>query len=518
VYPGTHAATTPDKPAVVMAESGRILTYAELDDRSSRLAAALHDAGLRPGDIVALLSDNVPEAFEVYWAALRSGLYITAINHHLVPDEAAYIVQDSGAAVLIASAGVAELAADLATTTPGIRHRYAFGGDIDGHDSYATLIANAPACLERQPRGADMLYSSGTTGRPKGVKPPLPTFEVDEPGDALTAAVGALLELTPDDVYLSPAPIYHAAPLRWCGVAHSHGGTVVLMERFSAQGALDAIQRYGVTVLQMVPTHFVRMLQMPAETRQRADLSTLRLAVHAAAPCPPDVKQAMINWWGPILMEYYGSTEGNGLTIINSKEWAERPGSVGRALLGEIRICADDGAEVPVGEVGKVYFAREEVPFSYHNDPEKSAASQHPHHPAWTAVGDLGYVDEDGYLFLTDREAFTIISGGVNIYPQEIENVLALHPAIHDVAVVGVLDVEMGQQVKAVVQLRDGRVPSDGLAEEIISYVRERIAHFKAPKSVAFVDALPRTATGKLVKRTLTDRYASSAPAGGEAQ
>jgi fatty-acyl-CoA synthase len=359
-----------------------------------------------------------------------------------------------------------------------------------------------------------MLYSSGTTGRPKGVKPPLSGLRVDEPGDPLTALTGRAFGLNPADVYLTSAPIYHAAPLRWCGVVVAHGGTVVMMERFSAEGSLAAIEKHGVTVLQMVPTMFVRMLQLPEEVRAGYDLSTLRLAIHAAAPCPPEVKRAMIDWWGPILVEYYGSTEGNGLTLITTPEWEQKPGSVGRSVLGPAHICDETGAELPPGEVGTVYFERETLPFEYHKDPAKTADAQHPEHPSWTAVGDLGYLDPDGYLFLTDRKAFMIISGGVNIYPQEVENVLTLHPAIYDVAVIGIPDPEFGEQVKAVVHLRDGFTPGDDLAEELIGYVRDRLAHYKAPKSVDFADSLPRTPTGKLVKGELRRKYVEAATIG----
>jgi long-chain acyl-CoA synthetase len=286
------------------------------------------------------------------------------------------------------------------------------------------------------------------------------------------------------------------------------GGTVVLMERFDAEEALAAIERFRVTVTQMVPTMFVRMLQLPDETRTAYDTSSLRLAVHAAAPCPPDVKDAMISWWGPILVEYYGATEQHGTTVITTGEWRAKRGSVGKAAMGVLHICDDDGTELPAGEIGTIYFEREVAPFEYHNDPEKTTASRHPAHDNWCTVGDVGYLDEDGYLFLTDRKGFMIISGGVNIYPQEVENTLALHPKILDVAVIGVPDAEMGEQVKAVIQLRSGVTPSDELATEIITYVRDRIARYKAPKSVDFVSELPRSATGKLVKRVLIDRYA----------
>lgn len=490
-----------------MADSGSTVTYGQLDENSARLAAALRQLGLQPGDVIAVLSDNVPEAFEIYWAAVRSGLYVTFANWHLSPAEAAYIVADSGAQVVLASAGVASLGIEVAGLVPHVEHWYAFGGAIDGYKSYTELLEQAGPRLTDQPRGSEMLYSSGTTGRPKGIKPRLLPIQVDEPGESVTALLQHGFGFTADDVYLSPAPVYHAAPLKWCAAVQALGGTVVVMDRFDAEGCLAAIQRYKVTALQMVPTMFVRLLQLPEETRASCDTSSLRLAVHAAAPCPPDVKDAMINWWGPILAEYYGATEGHGVTLISTPEWRNKRGSVGKAAIGIVHICDDDGVEQPIGKSGVIYFERDEPPFIYHNDPEKTSESRHPGHDNWATVGDIGHLDEDGYLFLTDRKAFMIISGGVNIYPQEVENVLTMHPQIYDVAVIGIPHPEMGQEVKAVVQLRDGESPSDELATEIIDYVRERLARFKAPRSVDFVDELPRSATGKLVKRTLQERY-----------
>jgi long-chain acyl-CoA synthetase len=494
-----------------MAGSGRVVTYGQLDDNSARLASALHGLGLRKGDVIALLTDNAAEAFDVYWAAMRSGLYVTAVNRHLAPGEAAYILQDTGARVVIASAGVRALSEQIVRLVPNVDYWYCFGGPVDGYAPYTELLAAAGSRLTDQPRGAEMLYSSGTTGRPKGIKPHLLPIQIDEPGEPLLALLEQAFKINSEDVYLSPAPLYHSAPLRWCGVVHALGGTVVLMERFDAEAALAAIQQYRVTVTQMVPTMFVRMLQLPDDIRNAYDVSSLRLALHAGAPCPPDVKDAMITWWGPILVEYYGATEAHGITIITSEEWRSRRGSVGKAALGVAHICDDDGNELPAREVGTIYFERDVAPFEYHNDPGRTADSRHPAHENWSTVGDVGYLDDDDYLYLTDRKAFTIISGGVNIYPQEVENALALHPKIFDVAVIGVPDAEMGEQVKAVVQLRDGIKPTDELAEEIIGYVRDRIARYKTPRSVEFVAELPRLATGKLAKRLLINRYVEKA-------
>ena len=505
MYPGTWAATTPDKPALVMAGSGRTLTYRELDDRSLRLARHLQDAGLAAGDVVALLSDNCPEAFEVYWACLRSGLYITAVNHHLSADEASYIIRDCGARALVVSAHQADLVAGLDVD---VADRLAFLGAVPGYGDYeAALRAAGNEPLAEQPHGDDFLYSSGTTGRPKGVKVALPPLRVDEPGYTYVRIFGALYGFDEHTVYLSPAPVYHAAPLRFGGVVHALGGTLVMMERFDPEGALRAIQDFGVTHAQMVPTMFVRLLKLPDEVRAAYDLSTLRVLIHAAAPCPVEVKRRMIEWVGPILEEYFASTEANGATMIDSERWLAHPGSVGTALLGVLHICGEDGRELGPGEVGSIYFERDSVPFSYHGDPAQTARAQHPDHPTWTTVGDLGHVDEEGYLYLSDRRAFLVISGGVNIYPQEVEDLFSLHPAVGDIAVLGVPDDEMGERVVAFVQPAPGSVAGPELAAELTAYARERIAHFKVPREIHFRDELPRTPTGKMVKGRLRDSY-----------
>ncbi|GAB3392592.1 acyl-CoA synthetase [Amycolatopsis echigonensis] len=514
MYPGTYAETDPDRAAVIMAGSGERLTFGELERNSRRLAHRLRAEGFRRGDVIALLSGNDPRVFEVYWAAQRSGLYVTAINKFASPDELRYILEDSGAQALFLGPGTADAATGLVARDT-VRYAVAFGSPPNGEDGwldYAAEIASAPGTpLADQPRGGDMLYSSGTTGRPKGIRPPLPDRQVGEPGDSMVAVFGDRIGLDAETVFLSPAPLYHAAPLRLCATVQALGGTVVVMEKFDAQAALAAIEKYRVTHSQWVPTMFVRLLKLPFEVCRRYDLSSMKIAVHAAAPCPPEAKQQMLEWWGPILHEYYSSTEVAGMTWISPDEWAAHPGSVGRPILGILRICDEEGHEVPTGTVGTVYFERDECPFEYHNDPEKTRTAQHPQHANWTTVGDLGYVDDAGFLHLTDRKAFMIISGGVNIYPQEIEDALTMHPAVADVAVVGVPDPEMGEQVKAVVQLAEGKAGSPELEAELIAHVRSRLAAFKTPRTVDFVDSLPRTPTGKLVKGPLRDRYRAAA-------
>jgi long-chain acyl-CoA synthetase len=351
--------------------------------------------------------------------------------------------------------------------------------------------------------GTDMLYSSGTTGRPKGIKPALPADGIDAPR-VLTQLVRKLYGLDDSTIYLSPAPLYHAAPLRWCMSIQQLGGTVIVMESFDPEDALVAIEKYRVNCAQWVPTHFVRLLRLPAEVRARHDLSSLRTALHAAAPCAVTVKEQMIAWWGPILFEYYAGTEGNGMTAISSTEWMNKKGSVGRAVYGDLRICDEAGEPVAIGITGTVYFGGTPS-FEYHNDAQKTQEARNRH--GWSTLGDIGYVDQDGYLFLTDRKAFMIISGGVNIYPQEIENVLIAHPAVMDVAVVGAPDPEMGERVVAVVQPVDFSAADPSLARELVEFTRSRLSHVKVPRLIEFTRELPRHPNGKLYKRLLRDAY-----------
>ena len=492
-----------DNPAVVMSGSGRTVTYAELDDRSTRLARVFDEAGLEPGDHVALMLGNRPEFFDVLWAALRSGLYLTPINWHLGPEEVGYILQDCGANAFVTSADLAEVATGLEAHSSGLTTRLVLDGTLDGyHDFDGALAAVSGEPRSDEQAGTFMLYSSGTTGYPKGILQKLPRTPFGEGTDTLTFLMANLYCADESSTYLSPAPLYHSAPIGFCSAIHRLGATALVMERFDAGDALDAIERHSVTHAQFVPTHFIRMLRLPAEVRAARDLSSLQRVLHAAAPCPIPVKQQMIEWLGPIIEEYYAGSEAFGVTHISSEDWLTHPGSVGRPALGGIHITDDDGTELPSGGTGQVWFEAA-TRFEYNNDPDKTGTAQNDR--GWATYGDIGRVDEDGFLYLTDRASNMIISGGVNIYPQEAEMVLSAHPDVHDAAVLGVPDDEMGERVKAFIELSKGVERTDTKKVELIAYCRDHLAHYKCPKEVDFVDELPRLDTGKLVKRKLLD-------------
>ncbi|ROO87912.1 acyl-CoA synthetase (AMP-forming)/AMP-acid ligase II [Actinocorallia herbida] len=485
------AARHPDKPAIVMAGSGETLTYGELDAASVRAARFLADEGLSFKDHVALLYGNGLAFYPAAWACQRSGLYWTPVNHHLTVEEAAYIVADCGARILLADDAFADLAAEIGKAVPGVRVLTA-SALAEGAAGYP---AEAPAG-ERE--GTYMFYSSGTTGRPKGILPALPGNPFGT-GLPIDHNLGAMFGFGADTVYLCPAPVYHAAPAGWSLGTVRNGGTVVLMERFDPAETLAAIERHRVTHAQFVPTMLIRMLKLSG--RGAYDVTSLRVVVHAAAPCPPDIKRQVIDWFGPIVWEYYSGSEGNCFFLIGSEDWLAHPGSVGRATIGTAHVCDDLGREMPVGEVGTVWF--EGVPFfAYHNDPGRTVEAHNAR--GWSTLGDVGRLDADGYLYLVDRRTDLIISGGVNIYPQEIENVLAAHPAVLDVAIVGLPDEDLGRRVHALVQPVDPDGAGPELAEELLAHCAERLARFKTPRSVEFVADLPRTPTGKLLRRALT--------------
>ena len=500
------ARTTPNKPAVIMADDGTVVTFAELTERSIRAAHLFARLGLRPGDGIAVLMDNNPRYFDACWAAQRSGLYYTTVNWHLKPEEARYVLEDCGAKVLITTPRLARTAAEIADGLPLAARLVA--GDTQGElpAGFQSLDAATAGMPTTAPpgelEGAPMIYSSGTTGRPKGVQYPL-SNEPYGTGTAADHVVGTRYSFGADAVYLSPAPLYHAAPIMWTMIAQRQGGTAVVLRSFDAELALRTIEHYGVTLAQFVPTMFIRMLRLPPEVRQRYDLSSLTMAVHAAAPCPVWAKEQMLQWWGPTIWEYLGASEG-GYVGIGPHEWLDHKGSVGRPEAMPVHVLDDDGNELGPGEIGGVYF--EGGPRTrYHNDETKTDAAYSPQ--GWRTVGDVGYLDADGYLYLTDRKANVINSGGVKIYPQAVEDVLSGHPAVFDVAVIGVPNEEFGEEVKAVVQPAGGATPGPELATELIAYCREHLGHYQCPTTVDFDAELPRLPSGKLLKRLIKDRY-----------
>jgi len=505
MHPSLIAQKTPDKPAIIMASSGESVSFRELDARTNQGAQLFRKLGLKTGDGIAIFMENNIRFLEICWAAQRAGLYFTAISSRLTAGEVEYIVKDANAKALISGHTLSKVANEVAPLIPGVT-LLMVGGTIPGYASYEAEAAEMPTTpIADETAGAAMLYSSGTTGRPKGVRQPLSGLAIDAPAP-LIGLVTMLYGINDESIYLSPAPLYHAAPLHYSMTVQRLGATVVVMEHFDAEGALKAIETYKASASQWVPTMFVRMLKMPDADRLKYDVSSMKSAIHAAAPIPIDVKRRMIEWWGPVLHEYYAGTEGNGMCYVNSKDWLEHPGTVGKSLLSPIHICDENGDEVPVGVEGTIYFASAAT-FTYHNDPKKTAESRHPKHPEWSTLGDIAKLDEEGYLYLTDRKAFMIISGGVNISQQEALEFLIGHPNVADVAVIGVPNEDFGEEVKAVVQPMDWADANSKTAEELIAYCRQHLSPIKCPRTIDFDRELPRHPTGKLYKRLIRDRY-----------
>ncbi|MFB0968817.1 MAG: acyl-CoA synthetase [Pseudomonadales bacterium] len=492
-----------DHTAIVMAASGKTVTYGELEDLSNQIAHLFRSLGAKRGDGIALCMENHWLFLPVCWAAFRSGLYFTAISYRLQASEVEHIVNDCGAKVLVTSKLLQENFESLHAKLEYAPSCFMVDGECDGASSFELAIQDQPTSpIAYQSYGERLLYSSGTTGNPKGIKKPL--LDVELGADIETVKAANTYSFDINTVYLSPAPLYHAAPLGFNMTLIRFGGTTIIMEHFDAQQSLQLIEAHQVTHSQWVPTMFVRMLKLPEEVRQQYDVSSLKFAVHAAAPCPVDVKEQMIQWWGPVIWEYYAGTEATGRTLINSVEWLEHKGSVGRALNCSVHILDDSNNPMPTGEIGGVYF-ESMLTFEYLNDPVKTAEATSKQ--GWTTLGDVGYLDDQGYLYLTDRKSFMIISGGVNIYPQETENALISHPKVMDVAVFGVPDTDFGEAVKAVVQPMNMDDIGPELEAELIAYCRSKISHIKCPKSVDFLAELPRHPTGKLYKRLLKDQY-----------
>ncbi|HWC36502.1 MAG TPA: acyl-CoA synthetase [Mycobacteriales bacterium] len=496
-----HAAERPDSPAL-LGPGDDWVNHAELYERARRIAAHLHEAGLHRGDAVALMLPNRREFLEVTWGCQLSGLYYVPVNTHLTFDEVSYIVDDCRARALVIDGSMQQLAADVRGACRGVDVWVAVGADWKGWQRYEAVL-DAVTTTAPVSDGSEMLYSSGTTGRPKGIRRPLPTENGSWAQAVLESALLNRYGMTADSVYLSPAPLYHAAGVNYTMAVNRVGAATVMMPKFDAEETLRLIERHRVTHAQFVPTMFVRMLKLPPEVRARYDVSSLVCVLHAAAPCPVDVKQAMFDWFGPIIHEYYGGTEGFAGTMIGPEDWLAHPGSVGLPLT-RVHVLGEDGEELPPGQTGELFF--EGGPeFEYWGDADKTRSVANDR--GWRTLGDMGYVDADGYLYLTDRATFMIVSGGVNIYPQETENVLIMHPKVADAAVFGIPNPDFGEEVKAVVQPLDGVQPGPELAGELIDYCRANLAGYKCPRSIDFDPALPRDPNGKLYKRRIRDRY-----------
>ncbi|TDM05357.1 MAG: acyl-CoA synthetase [Ideonella sp. MAG2] len=501
---GSAEPVNPDKTAFEICETGESVSFAQLEARANQVAHLLRASGVTKGEHVALVMKNGRRLLEACFGMDRAGVYYTTISTRLTATEAAYIVNDCGAKLLLISDDVECDTAELHTLVGEQVRCFRTGlGPASFPDWCAALDAAPRTPIADAAQGLDMLYSSGTTGKPKGVKWPLLDVPAGQP-TMLVSLLAPLFGYGPECRYLSPAPLYHAAPLRHSMTVIKRGGTVYVMNSFDASRALALIQQHRITHAQWVPTMFVRMLKLPQAERELFDVSSLQVAIHAAAPCPVEVKEQMLAWWGPIIHEYYAGTENNGFCSITAPEWLAHKGSVGRASQGTLHICDDEGNELPAGESGVVYFS-DGPEFVYHNDAARTAKARNAQ--GWTTLGDIGRMDDEGYLYLLDRRDFMIISGGVNVYPQEAENILLQHPKVLDVAVIGVPNADFGEEVKAVVQLLDPSAQSPALAEELMQFCRQHLAAFKCPRSVDFEDALPRHATGKLYKKKVRDRY-----------
>ena len=504
-HPWFHAEKNPDKPAIIMAATGECSTYGELTAQSNQATRALRSLGLKPGDTLAILMENRPEFLMLCWAAKNAGFHYVGVSTHLNVQEAVYIVEDSDSRVLIGSGSTRDLIAGIKAQLGERCQYFLVDPDDDAIPHLGAVLAGFAATLPEMPRrGASMLYSSGTTGRPKGVKIPLTDDTPDIPPPR-HAALAKYFNLTSDTKFLVPGPLYHVAPLRFAMSAQREGGTIVLMQKFDPLLVLSAIESLGVTHALFVPTMFVRLLRLHASERRRFALKSLRAVLHGAAPCPIAIKEQMIQWLGPVLHEIYGGTEGSGNTLINSADWLTHKGSVGKPMPGcEVHIVDAAGEEVAPLVPGRVFLQSPRT-FEYHKDLEKTELVRHPR--GWTTLGDIGYLDHEGFLYLTDRQSDLIISGGVNIYPREAENVLQTHPLVADVAVIGVPDADYGEAVKAIVQLEVDAVPSDELARKLLDYCCAHLSTMKCPRSIDFVTQLPRQENGKLYKRLLKERY-----------